>query len=190
MFNMTENLRQKLIDECERMGVIFKDFVADGEWHRADLTGDRRGKDDASIKIFKDGQGGIIKNWKTGEQSLVFSGMDESKELKAVFGNKPDAENQNHEEIRSDDKECLRDVSERAKAILNACVQASQDHPYLMKKGIKAHGVLQYKECLVIPIRSGEDLLSLQFIDPDGSKRFLKGGRVSGGYFMIGEADK
>ena len=39
---------------------------------------------------------------------------------------------------------------------------------------------------MVIPIRDiGGDLHSLQFIDPEGSERFLTGGRVAGCYFTI-----
>jgi hypothetical protein len=39
---------------------------------------------------------------------------------------------------------------------------------------------------LVIPLRDGAALHSLQFIDAEGGKRFLTGGRVAGCYFSIG----
>jgi putative DNA primase/helicase len=40
---------------------------------------------------------------------------------------------------------------------------------------------------LVIPLRDGNNLHSLQFIDADGQKRFLTDGRVAGSYFAIGD---
>jgi putative DNA primase/helicase len=52
---------------------------------------------------------------------------------------------------------------------------------------VRSYGLRLHKGSLVIPVRdaSGE-LHSLQFIAPDGSKKFLTGGRVHGCYFGIG----
>ncbi|MGH8646769.1 MAG: toprim domain-containing protein [Gammaproteobacteria bacterium] len=61
-------------------------------------------------------------------------------------------------------------------------------HPYLTRKRVKAHGIRQYRGSLVIPLRdTGGGLLSLQFIDGEGNKRFLNGGAISGHYHAIGE---
>jgi putative DNA primase/helicase len=38
-------------------------------------------------------------------------------------------------------------------------------------------------------MRHGVELHSLQFIGPEGDKRFLSGGRVSGCYLLIGKPD-
>ncbi len=74
-----------------------------------------------------------------------------------------------------------------AQYILNKSILASE-HPYLTRKGIKAHGIhISSKGDLVIPILSGEQISSLQFISPDGSKRMLKGGKVKGCFGSIGE---
>ena len=51
----------------------------------------------------------------------------------------------------------------------------------------KAHGLQVHDGALVIPIRDGAELHSLQFIGPEGDKRFLSGGRVSGCHFLIGK---
>jgi len=56
----------------------------------------------------------------------------------------------------------------------------------LLHKGIKANGTRLYRDALVIPMRAGGVLHSLQFIGPDGDKKFLSGGRVLGCYFSIG----
>jgi putative DNA primase/helicase len=61
-----------------------------------------------------------------------------------------------------------------------------RDHPYLASKGIKAHAARLHNGALVIPVCDGGELHSLQFIAPDGNKRFLTGGRVAGCYFSIG----
>jgi len=75
------------------------------------------------------------------------------------------------------------------------------DHAYLKRKGIKAHGAKLYRGDLVIrdmacdgalafPLRDLEGTLhSLQFVAPTGDKRFLAGGRKNRCYFAIGKPE-
>ena len=77
---------------------------------------------------------------------------------------------------------------EEAGVVWKASKPAPSDHPYLVKKGVKPHGLRVHEGALVIPMRDGVELHSLQFIGPDGHKRFLIGGRVAGCYFSIGGA--
>lgn len=66
--------------------------------------------------------------------------------------------------------------------------KTASEHPYLVAKHVKAHGVKQEGEALLIPMRDAAGILhSLQVIDHDGGKRFLLGGRVKGCYHAIGE---
>jgi phage/plasmid primase-like uncharacterized protein len=64
---------------------------------------------------------------------------------------------------------------------------ASAKHPYLRHKQVKPYGLRVEGRELVLPIwtEPGE-LTSLQLIGPDGSKQFLKDGKVKGGYSWIG----
>lgn len=66
---------------------------------------------------------------------------------------------------------------------------AEGGHPYLTHKNIGAHGIRQLEGELVVPLRKGGVLATLQFIGPDGSKRFLRGGAVAGGYHALGRPD-
>ena len=58
---------------------------------------------------------------------------------------------------------------------------------YLEKKQVDGFGVRYNKEFLIIPIRdiTGK-LWSLQWIEPDGKKQFLKGGKKKGCFHQIG----
>src|SRR5437588_4352983 len=77
---------------------------------------------------------------------------------------------------------------EKAAKIWGIAVPAPNDHPYLARKSVKPHGLRVHKSKLVVPMRDGQATLhSLQFIAPDGPKRFLFGGRVAGCFFQIGE---
>ena len=68
------------------------------------------------------------------------------------------------------------------------------NHPYLRRKGIPAlEGIRQARDgALLIPVLdTADNLQSLQRIYPDGTKRFLVGGKVSGGQFIIqGQPEK
>lgn len=64
----------------------------------------------------------------------------------------------------------------------------SAQHPYLLKKQIPAIGIRQLQQQLVIPLRDLNGVLhSLQFIAPDGSKRFISGGAKAGNMCLLGE---
>ena len=48
-------------------------------------------------------------------------------------------------------------------------------HPYLERKGFPTEKGYVWNELLVIPMRSGADLVGCQLIDPMGNKKFLTG---------------
>lgn len=89
----------------------------------------------------------------------------------------------------AEDAKRKAEARDKAAAIWQAAQPAPNDHPYLVKKGVKAHGLRVHGGALVVPMYSAAELHSLQFIGPDGEKRFLAGGRVNGCYFLIGKPD-
>lgn len=82
-------------------------------------------------------------------------------------------------------------LQQEAKDIANRIWESSQiasNHPYIERKRIKPCGIRINKESLIIPLynESGE-ICSLQFIDPDGNKKFLSNGQVKDCYYRIGK---
>ncbi|MBF0629284.1 MAG: DUF3987 domain-containing protein [Magnetococcales bacterium] len=83
-------------------------------------------------------------------------------------------------------------------AILAACLPVPTTHPYLAKKGVQAFGLFFYRGSLtiadmrcdgavVVPLQSdGGKLQTLQFISPNGEKRFLPGHPKKGAFHVIG----
>ena len=66
---------------------------------------------------------------------------------------------------------------------------------YLERKKVDFRDLMQelkeYKNCLVIPLRDVEGKLwTLQFIDNEGNKRFLSGGKKKGCFFLIGSLNE
>jgi putative DNA primase/helicase len=76
--------------------------------------------------------------------------------------------------------------------VLSVATPAADDHPYLLRKGVKSHGLLQYKDSLVIPAQDVRGTIkTLQFIAPypkqgEREKIFLKHGDKKGAFFVIG----
>jgi putative DNA primase/helicase len=76
----------------------------------------------------------------------------------------------------------------RAQSLWNAA-QDCEKHPYLEKKNVLSYGLKQTDDdLLIIPLLSKElDIVGLQYIAPDGTKRFLTGSRKSGSFFILGK---
>ena len=99
------------------------------------------------------------------------------------------------ERIRAKKEESERRLSQEranaahtAKSILADLPPASSGNAYLVKKGVPALGELrQVKDGrLALPVISASgEVVSLQYIDGDGNKRFLKGGQKKGCLFPI-----
>jgi putative DNA primase/helicase len=79
----------------------------------------------------------------------------------------------------------LREEADKATARWNVATTHCH-HPYLAHKGVRAHGIKQDGDVLLIPLRDPAGVLhSLQTIDADGDKRYR--GRKKGCYHAIGK---
>ncbi len=61
--------------------------------------------------------------------------------------------------------------------------------PYLARKGIRPHHLRQLGDLLLAPICWRGEVVNLQRITADGSKRFLPGGRITGCYCPFGRIE-
>lgn len=83
------------------------------------------------------------------------------------------------------------EAEERANAILGESTPADPQHSYLVDKQIQPYQLRQSGDDLIVPLLYQAQVVNIQRIHPDGSKRFLYGGRVSGCYYAIrGASDK
>ena len=79
----------------------------------------------------------------------------------------------------------------KALRIWTASRPADPDHPYLLRKRIHPHHARQIRDSLLIPLQDARgDFWNLQFIHPDGQKRFLKGGRTRGLFTVLSDPGK
>ena len=160
---------------------------------------------DGELRRFSSGQGSKLNCWVVAYESPFMS--------YAVYGNWKDSsthtwresigrtltliEDSEHKRAVAAAK-VLRDeafaikreeAAETATALYLRATKAEDSHPYLVIKGIKANGAMVAGDgSLIIPVYNGGDkvLSSVQFIGADGSKRFLTGGAIKGGWHIIG----
>jgi putative DNA primase/helicase len=67
------------------------------------------------------------------------------------------------------------------------CQDATNDHPYLKRKGVKGYGLKLLKETLLVPVQDESGTLhGIQFVQSDGSKRFKSGTDKTGHFCSIG----
>lgn len=198
---------QSLLEACEAVGVepVSEFSLTPNRWIRGN-TLKVNGKKDASFYLFDDGQGGLVKNFQTGEcvqwrctqasSALSREQIDEIRAKQEAYAKL----------LREEQLEKAREAQDFYKS----CEKAKCLHPYLKTKGLKpfsgvrmctsehfeeafgyipkgSSGVLQ-NPFLVIPIRgwlsSALAIQTLQFIDPNGQKYFFFGGRKKGAFWL------
>ena len=77
----------------------------------------------------------------------------------------------------------------KASKIWEQSTEAPTDHPYLLSKKVRPHGLKLSRGKLIVPLYDQNQILqSLQFIGSDGEKKLLRGGRTKGCYYPTGGA--
>jgi putative DNA primase/helicase len=162
------------------------DMIEPGKLYRFPGTGKRKSNKAGWCKLFDDGLGGCYGDWSSGLSGHWQAKCDKSfstMEQEAFKRHVAEA----HAQAEAQRKARQIEAAAMAATMWDSAAPAPGDHPYLVRKGIEAHGARLHDGALVIPILERGELRSLQFIGPDGDKRFLTGGRVSGCCFTIGD---
>ena len=169
----------------EASGMVPPDHIEpDGRLKRFSPAG-KRGDLAGWCVLFDDGvAAGVFGNWKTGLHSTWCSKSSDvmtEAERHALRQHLRTAKLQRDAELAQRHQEASYTAMQRWQAAAPAV-----QHPYLLAKGVRAHGLRIDGSQLLVPVRNGGVLTSLQTIYPDGAKRFLSGGRTRGCYHSIG----
>jgi putative DNA primase/helicase len=163
------------------------EIVSDGRLHRFHIDGHKAGSLNGAYTLHLDGHpAGYFQDYKSGISKTWRSGNGSRKVSYALVAQIKEAKQQREAEIRQKHEAAARKAAEiwqKSKPVNNRV-----DHPYLVKKAIQPHGARKYHDSLVIPIHNEADrLVNLQFIDHEGNKRFLSGGRKRGCFHIFGD---
>ncbi|MDR3423717.1 MAG: toprim domain-containing protein [Alphaproteobacteria bacterium] len=172
----------------EQRGITPPDSIeSDGKFHRFSSSG--RSNDDAGWYVFYDGDipVGAFGDFRTGDKVKAWAadiGRVLSPSETSSFRQK-----QAESKIKREAEKAARraKAKDKASAMLRHSRPAGDDHPYLARKGVKAHRIALWKDLLLVPIiDETQKVQSLQMISGDGGKKFLSGGKMQGCYFPIG----
>jgi putative DNA primase/helicase len=186
-------------------------IIGDGQLHRFHIEGDKRGTKNGAYFLYLDGKpNGWFSNWRgdtgkwsaSGKKHSFTSEMrqqiqqdrkqrEEEKELRYEQAAK-EAERIYHQVFQ--DMQILHKWRDQDFKLGNPpfdCVHNpkwTQPHPYLTKKCVRHHNAKVIDEKLVIPIFepfNQRRIVNLQFIFPNGEKRFLSGAKKKGCFSVI-----
>jgi P4 family phage/plasmid primase-like protien len=161
------------------------EIIADGTLHRFKAAGDHR---ENSWYVMHAGQpmAGAFGCWKLGVKETW---CDRSRKLSQAEWDEVRRRWQQAEREREKAEAERHAQARKTAAWIFTRARPVAFHAYLKRKGVQPCGeVRESRDALVLPLRdtSGE-LYSLQFIGPDGEKRFLTGGKIAGCFFTISD---
>lgn len=175
-----EAFRSALLSD---LGYAPYEIIADGQGHRFSTNG-KRGNKDGRYILHLEGikpagyyeclRQGIKRTWK-----------DTTTPIQPLTPVQRQALNSQIEAKRLNEAKRLEaqhlSVSKQALAIWRKAQPASSAYPYLLKKNVTPYLARMNQDDLIIPVHDvNNKLWSVQFIAPNGEKRFLKGGRKHG----------
>ncbi|WP_263322419.1 toprim domain-containing protein [Endozoicomonas sp. Mp262] len=169
--------------------------VFDGSLHRHHIEGDKRGSkngfyigfihslDATSGKMYACMSFG---SWRTGRK-YIWRSNDTSKlttkQREAIQRQQEAAQKKYKAELM----EVQRQAANESLKVWKAGDVVDVAHLYLLCKSVRAYGIRQLRNTLLIPIRDiNGKLTSIQFINAEGEKFFQTGGRTKGCFHRIG----
>lgn len=164
--------------------------LASGNLIRFRCDGDGKGRqngwailylDERPAGAFGNYRLGVERKWKSGADFAPLSHEERSK-LQLEWAAAKEARRKEQELSESEAAVEALEMWQRA-------APASADHPYVVKKRLDPSPLRQLGDKLLVPmVDSAGKLWNLQRIGPDGTKRFLRGGRVEGLFHLIAYA--
>ena len=191
--NAPADILQRMQNQLFQAGLVVEQLEADGELHRCGVAGKERGKD-GSYKAHLDSPASLWwMNWRTGDEGIWHDGTtsqltaEEQEALKERTRQARIARDKERDER-------YQSAAQKALYLWNKLDIANSDHSYLKRKGIDVLGEVRLTNTgrLVLPLWNEKgELTSLQYIDSNGEKNFLAGGRTAGSFCEISaSADK
>jgi putative DNA primase/helicase len=162
-------------------------ILADGTLHRFHVASDRTGSkngwyilhaDDLAAGQFGCFKRGVSEIW----SSKIYSNLTPGEKTRYTV-RMADARRQRDVEAAKLRDDCRTWCDDRWKQSLEATIE----HPYLKRKGVNAYALKLMEASLMVPLRDTDGILhGIQFISPDGSKKFKTGTRKQGCFHSIG----
>lgn len=182
-----QDARDNFRDEMLNSGIIPpKQIIGGGRLYRFHIEGDKYHSKNGWYIYYEDSNpSGAFGNWKSGiKKQWCAKNYNKMNHLeRGEFNRKLKAAKKLQEEFRI---LAHQNAATLAKNIYYNCSAVDSSHPYLLRKCIKPFHAHQRGTRLVLPIIDlAGNIWSLQYISPNGDKRFLSNGRIEGHFVPI-----
>lgn len=191
---MRDNLNS-FRDAIQQEGMILPENIVPGVFGRMRGIGKSNGNTAGWFMLFPDGLGGIYgdhssnlsKTWQADKEKSF------TPEERSAFNKQVEESNKQAEQERKEYQ------AARAQMAVTTYENAKADplkHPYTIKKGVNLGGLVRcgawpqrgWDAALIIPLYDCDGkITTIQAINGDGAKDFLKGGKMSGCFYPIGK---
>jgi putative DNA primase/helicase len=166
-------------------------IIADSTLHRIHIQGHKSGSKNGAYILHT--SGGTAAGWgmdfKTGNS---FKWREDGRQPKLSSADLAAIEAAKIQR-QKEQVELHRQTAQKARKLWKGAIYADSNNDYCYRKNVQPHGCKtmgsgSLKGVLIVPLYdAGNKLVNLQFIQPDGAKRFLAGGKKKGCFFTIGE---
>ncbi len=184
---MTNQIINEFKTAMIEAGIVTTDqIIADGVLHRFHVQGDKTGsKNGAYVLHLNARPSGYFEHFRTGEKRRWTADGNPQQLSEAVKQQIELARQQRQQESIQRQQKAAKTSNylffEKGQKLIY------RTNPYLISKNIDPHGSRSLDYSLLIPLIDKTGLIqNLQFISPDGSKRFLSGGKLKGCFAKIG----
>lgn len=162
-------------------------ICTDGKFHRFHIGGDKSVSKNGYYSFFDNGTIalGIYGSWKTGIR-ISWNSRGQGKmttEEKVAYQEIQQQRSKEEKHIHAECREKVATIWKRATK------EGISEHPYVVRKEIKPVNVrIDKNNNLLVPIRGIDKTLhGLQFIKPDGTKKFMTGTAIKGNFILLGK---
>lgn len=169
-------------------GLQPRETVDDGELHRSDGLDEKRGECSAWYTLHSDGlPAGSFGGWRTGLCGTWCAETDRTMTGAEYQAHRQCAE-QAKVDVAAEHAKVAEEATVKCAELQNIAANIDGGHAYIRHKDVKPTGAKQLHDASLIPLRgTGGELRSLQFTQPDGSRRFKMGGTVVDCYCTLGD---
>lgn len=172
------------INQMVEFGLDVDYPIIDGKVHKARYMGERRKSGWYVLHQFNNLYTGRYGSWKVDEEGrkivnrvMIDIDKDELNRTKQLIKKRAEEELEKKREL-------AKEAALKSQAIWEQCKEEGNS-PYLDRKQIEPCGARFFGSTLVIPMCREGKIRSLQSIKYDGFKKFMRGGEISGCYFII-----
>lgn len=153
-----------------------------GKFYRIALAGKPKRNTDGYVKWLST-DCCVMGNWVTGDKVVWFDNSQSLSPHELAERQRKAKEAQQRAEIQQ--LQLWQETALKAQSLWQRAQPADDQHAYLVRKQLRANGLKQQAGAIMVPVFDAitSNLQSLQFINTDGTKRFLTNGKMTNGFY-------